>query len=131
MLSPKLRIKLRGMVMDIGKQIGRRIKLAREARGLTQVHLADLLGKSVETISNFERGKVVTSLVTLNQLARHLKIPVKAFFDDEVPVSSPTESLSEAATTLRNAVVLLPEDDLEVLAGLADVLKARRWRKRS
>ncbi len=118
------------MAMEIGKQVGRRLKLAREARGLTQAQLAELLGKSVETISNFERGKVVTSLVTLDRLARHLNIRVKDFFDDGPPVAATTEPLSEAAAKVRNAAVLLPEDDLEVLAGLADLLASRRRRRR-
>ena len=44
-----------GMAMELSKNVGRKIKQHREARGLTQVQLASLLGKSVETISNFER----------------------------------------------------------------------------
>ena len=54
--------------MDIGIHIGTRIRAFREARGLTQAQLAQLMRKNVETISNFERGRVVTSIRTLDQL---------------------------------------------------------------
>lgn len=115
------------MAMELGKQVGQKIRQHREARGLTQAQLASLLGKSVETISNFERGKVVTGLMTLDQLSRHLNVRVVDFFDDN-PISLPTEQLSEAGTKVRNAITLLPDDDLEIVAGLVDVLEARRRR---
>ena len=118
------------MTMGIGQKIGRRIKELREARGLTQVQLAAILGKSVETISNFERGKVLTSLHTLEQLARHLNARMKDFFDDEAPSHQSTGSVSRHATTIRNAVNFLPEDDLEIVAGLVDVLETRRRHSR-
>ncbi|KJS39995.1 MAG: hypothetical protein VR70_07005 [Rhodospirillaceae bacterium BRH_c57] len=66
------------------KQVGGRLKELREARGLTQVQLAHLLGKALETISNFERGKTLPSLVTLEQLAGVLGVSMKEFFDDRV-----------------------------------------------
>lgn len=129
---PQSPIKLGGMAMasEIGKQVGARIKQFREARGLTQAQLADILGKSIETISNFERGKVLTSIHTLEQLARHLNVAVKDFFTDEAPAPMATDDLSKHAQAVRNALAVLTEDDLEVLAGVADVLQARRRRKR-
>ncbi len=39
------------------KEFGRQIKLAREQAKLTQKELAELMGKSVETISNYEIGR--------------------------------------------------------------------------
>lgn len=118
------------MASEIGRKIGARIKEFREARGLTQAQLADILGKSIETISNFERGKVLTSIHTLEQLARHLGVAVKDFFSDEPPAPMVQEAMSPHVLAIRNALAVLPEDDLEVLAGVADVLQARRRRKR-
>jgi|AGTN01.3.fsa_nt_gi Predicted transcriptional regulators len=116
------------MATDIGKQVGKKLKALREARGLTQTQLAGVLGKSIETISNFERGKVVTSLLTLDKLARYFGVAVKDFFSD-VPAMQPLEQRSVSATKVLNAADLLPEDDLEIVAGLVDVLEARRRRK--
>jgi transcriptional regulator with XRE-family HTH domain len=116
------------MASEIGRQVGKKLRELREARGFTQAQLAGLLGKSVETISNFERGKVVTSLLTLDQLAGHFGVAVGVFFSD-----APTPSLqghrSDVATKVLNSADLLPEDDLEIVAGLVDVLLARRRRK--
>ena len=66
--------------------------------------------------------------MTLEQLARHLKIQVKDFFDDtETPHS--VQPMSDHAMKVRNAVTLLSEDDLEIVAGLVDVLESRKRRK--
>lgn len=116
------------MATEIGKQVGKKLKELREGRGFTQAQLAGLLGKSVETISNFERGKVLTSLLTLDQLAGHFGIAVRDFFTD-TPAAQPLGRRSDSAIKVLNAADLLPEDDLEVLAGLVDVLEARRRRK--
>lgn len=117
------------MTLDIGKQVGSRIKQFREARGLTQAGLAELMGKSVVTISNFERGKVLTSLYTLEQLARHLDCAVKDFFDDAPPAPLPGAE-AEFSLTVRNLVARLQDQDLKaIIAGLADVLEARHRRR--
>ncbi len=117
--------------MDTSKQVGNRIKQFREMRGLTQAGLAELMGKSVVTISNFERAKVATSLYTLEQLARHLNVAVKDFFEDTPPAPLP-EPEAGFAVTIRNVLTRLTDDDIEnVISGLNGVLDARRRRKRS
>ncbi|MBI5165226.1 MAG: helix-turn-helix transcriptional regulator [Magnetospirillum sp.] len=116
------------MAREIGKQVGKAIKDLREAHGLTQAQLAGLLGKSVETISNFERGKVVTSLLTLEQLAGCLGVAVRDFFTDS-PAAAPVKPYSDFAAKVRNAADYLSEDDLEIVAGLVDVLAARGRRR--
>lgn len=45
-------------------------------RHLTQEELAEKIDRSVETISNIERGLSVPSDATLHRLARVLKVPV-------------------------------------------------------
>ena len=129
--TPESSVRIWGMPMGIGKQVGCRIKQFREARGLTQSQLAELIGKSIETISNFERGKVITSLLTLERLARPLEVRVKDFFSDDGDMPLPVTSLSKNAQAVKNAATFMPEDDLEIVAGLIDVLESRRRRKRS
>lgn len=116
------------MATDIGKQVGSRIRQFREARGLTQAGLADLLGKSVVTISNFERGKVVTGLHTLEQLARHLHVSVRDFFEDAPPEPLPSPE-AEFAVMVRNVLTRLSDNDLKgIVTGLNEVLDARQRR---
>lgn len=69
-------------MMTISQHIGIRIKAARSEAGLTQEQLADAISKSVETISNAERGRVLTSVETLEAMARALGVPLAFFFDE-------------------------------------------------
>lgn len=115
-----------GMSQKLRTQIGGRLKVLREGRALTQQQLAERLGKSIETISNFERGKTLPSLVTLEQLARALNASMKDFFESERLGSQPKQSKS--FQRLKNAVSVLQEDDLETLAELATFFERRQRR---
>lgn len=61
------------------KYVGGRIRAARRDAGLTQDQLAGMIDKSVETISNLERGHTAPSLDTLGRLARALNQPTEWF----------------------------------------------------
>ena len=64
------------------KHVGSRIQQERKAKKLRQSELAQLTGKSVETISNIERGAVWTSLNMLESLGEALGVPIYSFFDE-------------------------------------------------
>ena len=114
----------------LGQQIGIRIKALREQKGLTQRELASLIQKSLESVSHFERGKVLTSLVTLERLAEIFEVPIRDFFDQTLPLPTSQTQKSKSATMVLNAVNILPEDDLEIVAGVASMLMARNKRAR-
>jgi len=125
---------------NIGKQVGTKIKALRERRNLTQRQLANMLGRSVETISNFERGSVVTGLITLEKLGQIFEVPIRDFFDENLSESpNQPEPKSKHAAIVANAVELLPDEDLEIVAGVIGVLENQRrkslkpsglWRKK-
>jgi transcriptional regulator with XRE-family HTH domain len=73
---------LREMKRDLKRQIGRQIAKARLGRGYTQERLAELTGRSVEAISNLERGKSFPSVETLEGLSQSLGVPLRELFDD-------------------------------------------------
>ncbi|TIL38591.1 helix-turn-helix transcriptional regulator [Mesorhizobium sp.] len=102
----------------VGIELGRRIKELREAAQLTQANLAALSLKSVETISNFERGKTVPSVATLHELARHLGCAVADFFST-TPAPPASDPLIKA---IANKSGLLGEHDRALLAGFVDLL---------
>ena len=81
--------------------LGARMRQLREARSLTQAQLAGLLLKSVETISNFERGKTAPGLLTIAQIAKILGVQPKHLFefDELLPVAEPNADV--ALITLR------------------------------
>jgi transcriptional regulator with XRE-family HTH domain len=60
--------------MDLQNRIGIRVREARKAREQTQEALADLIGKSVDTVSLIERGKILPGLDTLDALSRGLDV---------------------------------------------------------
>ncbi len=53
----------------IATRLSRNISSRRRELGLTQAQLAERLGVDTETLSRFERGKHLPSLVTLERLA--------------------------------------------------------------
>lgn len=58
---------------QLAKRLGKRIAERRKAVDWTQDQLAERVGVDAETISRFERGVTVPSLVTLDILAKKLK----------------------------------------------------------
>jgi transcriptional regulator with XRE-family HTH domain len=68
-------------MMDMNKQLGKRIKQIRKAAKLTQESLAEKAGLSVEYISRLERGLSQPSFKTLEALAKSLNVNAKDFFD--------------------------------------------------
>ena len=51
------------------KGIGNRIKRVRKERGYSQEHLAELLGVSINTISNYENGKYSFDISRISEMA--------------------------------------------------------------
>jgi transcriptional regulator with XRE-family HTH domain len=68
-----------------------RIKLAREANGLTQDELARTMGTQKQQISAWESGRVGISVRKLVEVSNILGTPTAFFFTrvDEVDTSSP------------------------------------------
>ncbi len=113
------------MSKRVVQHVGKRIKQLREAAQLTQSELALLSLKSVETISNFERGKTAPSLITLDSLATHLGVNITEFFDVS-PVKADANPIERA---IRNKALLLSDKDRELLIGIADLMIARAKNK--
>ena len=64
-------------------QLRNRVREAREAKGLTQAQLADLIGTSRKTVNTVENGVFVPSTVIALKLARALGEPVERLFSLE------------------------------------------------
>jgi len=57
--------------------LGLRIRAHRLERRLTQEQLAETIERSVEAVSNLERGRSLPSAATLHRLATALDVPVE------------------------------------------------------
>src|SRR5437764_14802984 len=60
----------------LAKKLGANIAMRRKARKWSQEDLAERLGVAPETISRFERGATLPSLLTLQRLGQMLKTPI-------------------------------------------------------
>lgn len=64
----------------MAEELHNRLREVREARGLTQGQLAELVGVSRKTINTVENGVFVPSTLIALKLARALGEPVEALF---------------------------------------------------
>lgn len=69
--------------MDVEK-LGKKIKLARIELDLNQTELAEKIGAKQKSISNYETGLSLPSLVTLSKMTKVLKKPASYFLDEQI-----------------------------------------------
>jgi transcriptional regulator with XRE-family HTH domain len=62
-------------------KMGRRISQLRKAKNLTQMGLADLLGVSFQSVSNWERGIAMPDISRLPELAQIFNCTIDKMFD--------------------------------------------------
>lgn len=96
--------------MNTKQRLGLRLRAIRKDRHLTQDELASRMGRSVDALSNIERGKSLPSFGTIEQLCKVLDVPLKTLFDfDSAPMPRrKAQMLEELLSIARN----LPEPDL-------------------
>lgn len=110
--------------------LGKNIRVARYTRGLTQSVVAARVGKSVETISNIERGNVLPGVETLVALGNALKVSPGSLLNGlgEADADRSGEADRRIAPLVRVAVGL-DDDALRQLISLATFLASRSRNK--
>jgi transcriptional regulator with XRE-family HTH domain len=66
---------------SLRKDFGNRLLAIRRERKLTQEQFAEHVGISVDFLSLIERGINAPSFETIEQMAKSLRVPVKALFE--------------------------------------------------
>ena len=66
---------------DFEKNLGQKIRLARQRAGLTQEELAARIFRAPESISNIERGQQEPGIKTVQSLVNVLGLPVSELFE--------------------------------------------------
>lgn len=69
-------------LVSLKKRIGSRVKAGRNAAGMTQEQLADSVARSIEALSNIERGESLPPLDTLQSIADTLSLSLIDLIDD-------------------------------------------------
>ncbi len=67
--------------MDIRKRVGKNLKMARKAAGLTQKQIAEELGKYQSDYSEYETGKIELDYEKIIFLCKRLDITPNDLFD--------------------------------------------------
>ena len=67
--------------MDIRKSVGKNLKMARKATGLTQKQIAEELGKYQSDYSEYETGKIELDYEKIIFLCKRLDITPNDLFD--------------------------------------------------
>ena len=62
--------------------IGDAIRLYRKNAGLTQEKLAEAVDLNPKYLGEIERGEKIISIEALLRIAKAVKVPIKAFFED-------------------------------------------------
>jgi len=86
-----------GIGNPIDLHVGRRIKVRRLLRGLTQEDLARLVGLSFQQVQKYERGANRVSAGRLFELSKALRVPIQFFFDEFQTEDDPTALVGELA----------------------------------
>lgn len=113
------------MAGDFEKNLGQKIRIARQRAGLTQEDLAARISRTSESISNIERGQQEPGIKTVQSLAEVLGLPISEFFETS-DNSGIDESRLEMEFRLRDLARGLTDRDLAVaVAQIAVLLKIK------
>jgi transcriptional regulator with XRE-family HTH domain len=105
------------------KALGRRVKALRKDRKLSQEDLAELIGRSVDTVSNIERGFSSTRLSTAFEIAEALKVRFNDLFD-WVEAAKLTPLQKGRAELVEKFRVLLEGGSAVTVADIAELTRA-------
>jgi transcriptional regulator with XRE-family HTH domain len=89
---------------EIDRLVGERIRLRREALGLSSRRLGQMLGLSYYQVSKYENGLIPISVSRLCQIAVVLRVPLSYFFADFY--NSESEKADAQSTELQELVRL-------------------------
>ncbi|WP_221967834.1 helix-turn-helix domain-containing protein [Rhizobium leguminosarum] len=105
--------------MTSGKQIGSLVRQLRKAQGMTQIELAEAIGRTMDAVSMIERGNSVPSVETLIALSKVLNSSIESLLLPEDAQITPArrDKINQGYAVLAS----LPDDKLLIAV---DQLKA-------
>lgn len=116
----------------VDQDVGRRIAALRRAKGLSQSDLGTAVGVTFQQIQKYETGINRVGVSRLQQIAKHLDMPVSNFFDAEQNSDNRSEDLvllgTPGAPALLKAFAEITPDELrrDVLALVQSAVRLRK-----
>lgn len=104
---------------SLGVLLGKNIADRRNALGLTQAEFAEKLGADTVTVSRFERGSHLPSLLRLERIADVLGIPLAEL------LSQSTNLCTDQALLIQGWIADLSESDRQLILGMIQVWCSR------
>ncbi len=105
---------------ELKRLFGLRVQSLRRRVGLTQEQLAEAIGKSLDTVSNVERGVSSTRIETMDKIATVLGVSLAELFELDVPVSRDKET-RKAVERLVRVVEGESAETIETLTKMAEL----------
>jgi len=96
----------------LAQKLGANIATRRKARKWSQEDLAERLAVATETISRFERGATLPSLVTLQQISHVLRVPMAELLTES------SGAPGDQALVIASWISDLRDDDREYVMGV-------------
>ncbi len=106
--------------VDLGRALGRVIAQKRKSMSLSQNELAGMIDVDAETISRFERGAVVPSLLRLNALAKAMDVSLGTLLSQSSQFAD--DQTNELLLTMRN----LDPSDRKMLMDISQLMLQRK-----
>jgi transcriptional regulator with XRE-family HTH domain len=104
--------------VDIKQVVGRNIRMARRAQGLSQSVLAERSELSADFIGKVERGMTSPSIESLKAIATAMNLSLGDLFAGELQADSSQEALIELIGLCRGRT----REDIELLVGIARLI---------
>lgn len=106
---------------DLKRLFGLRVQTLRRRLDLTQEQLAEVIGKTVETVSNIERGSSSTRLETAAAIADALKVTLPELFEFEGATALAGDR--DRRRLIEQMVMLLLNRDTAVIQHVAELVR--------
>ena len=109
------------MTTNLKKITGMKVQIARKRLKLSQQEVAELIDRSIETVSNIERGKTSPTVETLERLCNHLNLPILDFFDND-GLMDKSQKRAKEELQIRDIADQLPGKELKIAVGMMELL---------
>ena len=107
------------MTTALKKLFGANLKAFRKKNGMTQAALAEAVDKSIDLISQIERGTSSPSFETISKLSEALDVSAQDFFNGS---GLNVKSNSSKFASLQNKMAKLSEDDLDWVGNILEAI---------